>query len=160
MMRILTSIFACFMLLSGCSSVDINRLSGDGRSILSSIEMPAPTTRLEQFFSRSFNEYRSYNEAGIEYKLSYRLAGSSSGSVSSSDLRAKDMTLNYELTDISTGEIADSGAITAKATSGAVSGFYPQDMSELQADERLARLLGQRLGQLLYTRLNKKTKTQ
>lgn len=164
MRRVFLPIFGFFLFLTGCSAVDINRLSPDGQSILSQIEVPAPSTRLEQFFTRSFDEYRSYQLSRFDYKLSYVLKSTETGTLSvsgsSSNLRNKDMTLTYQLTDVKTGEVVDKGMVTAKATSGAVSGFYAQEQSAKQADERLARLLGQRLGQLLYTRLTKKTASQ
>ena len=59
------------------------------------------------------------------------------------------MSVSYQLRDIATDDILTSGTIDAFATSGAVSSFHGQDMSEGFAEERLINLLGERLFQKL-----------
>jgi imidazolonepropionase-like amidohydrolase len=64
---------------------------------------------------------------------------------SSSTLKKMTMSVSFTLTNLATGETELKDVVSTNATLGAVSSYYGQDESETQGQERLARLLADRV---------------
>jgi imidazolonepropionase-like amidohydrolase len=64
---------------------------------------------------------------------------------SSSNLKKMTMSASFTLTNLTTSKVELTESISTKATLGAISSYYGQDVSETQGQERLAKLLADRV---------------
>jgi hypothetical protein len=139
--------------LSSCSVRTLSDVDLTTSSYFQHLTLPNTQTRSQQLMNRALSDYIGQFDPDAHYVLFYELSSASRSVLSSagedSSINNTKMSVSYQLRDIVTDDILTSGTIDAFATSGAVSSFHGQDMSEDFADERLIKLLGERLFQKL-----------
>tara|TARA_B100000989_G_C19498086_1_gene453003 strand:- start:175 stop:678 length:504 start_codon:yes stop_codon:yes gene_type:complete len=148
--------FACcillFLAVSGCSTVNIGQLDGNVSTKISSISVLETSGRAGQLYSRALRKALNiYGQADTTYELTSSISVSSSSTLSvrgvNSTFKKMSMVANFELTKKGDGGVLLQDAVTADATLGTVSSLFGQDQSELQARDRMATLIAQRVAQ-------------
>ena len=144
---------ACLVLLQACGGWTVSQLQSDLQPELAKIELPNPGTRLEQLVLQELNQNILSNSDIKTYKLTFSVSAGGASTVAvrgtSSTLRTTTTTLTFTLVDKQTSETVLSDSLSASASSGAVSGRYAQEKSTQFSNERLAKLLADRLVQRL-----------
>ena len=139
--------------LSSCSVRTLSDVDLTTSSYFQHLALPKIQSRSQQLMNRTLSDYINHFDPDAHYVLSYELSSASRSVLSSagedSSINNTKMSVSYQLRDIATKNILTSGTIDAFATSGAVSSFHGQDISEDFAEERLIKLLGERLYQKL-----------
>ncbi len=139
--------------LSGCSVKTMADVDLTTSAHFQHMVLPETQNRSQQLMNRTLSDYVGVFDTDAHYALSYKLSSASRSVLSSagedSSINNTKMSVSYELRELATGNILTSGNIDAFATSGAVSSFHGQDVSEDFAEERLIKLLGERLYQKL-----------
>ena len=142
-----------FVGLSGCSVKTMADVDLTTSAHFQHIALPETQNRSQQLMNRTLSDYVGVFDTDSHYALSYKFSSASRSVLSSagedSSINNTKMSVSYELRELGTGNILTSGNIDACATSGAVSSFHGQDVSGDFAEERLIKLLGERLYQKL-----------
>ena len=139
--------------LSSCSVKTLSDVDLTTSTYFQHLALPEPQTRSQQLMNRTLSNYIGLFDPDVHYVLPYKLSTASRSVLSSaeedSSINNTKMSVSYQLRDFETDSILTAGSIDAFATSGAVSSFHGQDISEDFAEERLIKLLGERLYQKL-----------
>ena len=142
-----------YLFFSACSLHTIGEVQKFTESHLRKIDLSEAKTRNEQLFRQTLERQIGSPYTDTRYKLSYSLTGASlstlSASGSSSTLNNTKMSVNYSLKDNETGNELTNGVVFATATSGTITSYYGQSVSEQFASERLVQLLAERVYQKL-----------
>ena len=142
-----------YLFFSACSLHTIGEVNKLTESHLRKIDLAEAQSRSEQLLRQSLQRQIGSAHTDTRYKLSYRLTGANistlSASGSSSTLNNTKMSVNYSLKDKDTGIELTSGVVSASATSGTITSYYGQSVSEQFASERLVQLLAERVYQKL-----------
>ena len=142
-----------YLFFSACSLHTIGEVNKLTESHLRKIDLSEAQSRSEQLLRQTLQRQIGSTHTDTRYKLSYRLTGANistlSASGSSSTLNNTKMSVNYSLKDKDTGIELTSGVVSASATSGTITSYYGQSVSEQFASERLVQLLAERVYQKL-----------
>ncbi len=142
-----------YLFFSACSLNTIGEVKKLTDSHLRKIELAEAHTRSEQLLRQTLERQIGSAHTDTRYKLSYSLTGARlstlSASGSSSTLNNNKMSVNYSLKESETGNELTSGVVSATATSGTITSYYGQSVSEQFASERLVKLLAERVYQKL-----------
>ena len=148
--------FTCWTLLflsvCGCSTVNIGQLDENISTKVSSISVLETSGRAGQLYSRALRKaLYIYGQAAPTYELTSSISVSSSSTLSvrgvNSTFRKMSMVANFKLTKKGNRSVLIQDTVTADATLGTVSSLFGQDQSELQARDRMATLIAQRVAQ-------------
>lgn len=141
------------LMLASCTLYPLSNIDRATYSHFRQIDLPAIDSRESQLLNQTLKSYIGNFNPDRKYQLVYKLTEATKTTLSSagsnSELNNTTMSINYRLTDISTGAQLTAGTIRATATSGAISSYYGQDVSQNFSSERLVKLLGERLYQKL-----------
>ena len=138
--------------VAGCSTVNIGQLDENVSAKISSISVLDTSGRAGQLYSRALRKtlyLYGQNVPAFELKSSISVSSSSTLSVRgvSSTFRKMSMVANFRLTKKGSSDVLLQDTVTADATLGTVSSLFGQDQSELQARDRMATLIAQRVAQ-------------
>ena len=136
--------------VAGCGDFKVRTLSGAEFDQIASILVVSSSGRIGQIYTRQLKDQLMINPAitpthRLKSKLSISSASTLSVVGSSSNLKKMTMSASFTLTNLTTGKIELTESISTKATLGAISSYYGQDLSESQGQERLAKLLADRV---------------
>ena len=136
--------------VAGCGGFKVRTLSGGEFDQIASIQVVGSKGRIGQIYTRQLKDQLMINPAitpthRLKSKLSISSASTLSVVGSSSNLKKMTMSASFTLTNLTTGEMELTESISTKATLGAISSYYGQDVSESQGQERLAKLLADRV---------------
>ena len=147
------SLVAICLCLFSCSIHSIGKVTQLTDSNLRKIDLPKASSRNGQLFRQKLEHQIGTSDKDKQYLLRYSLTEASrsslSASGSSSILKNTKMSVNYSLEDNETGEQLTHGSVSATATSGTITSYYGNDVSEQFASERLVGLLAERMYQKL-----------
>ena len=142
-----------YLFFSACSLHTIGEVNKLTESHLRKIDLSEAQSRSEQLLRQTLQRQIGSANTDTRYNLSYSLTGANvstlSASGSSSTLNNTKMSVNYSLKDNDTGIELTSGVVSASATSGTITSYYGQSVSEQFASERLVQLLAERVYQKL-----------
>ena len=143
---------ALLLAVAGCSTVNIGQLDETVGAKVSSVSVVETSGRAGQLYSRALRQALYLHGQSIPvYELTSSIAVSSSSTLSvrgvSSTFKKMTMVSNFELTKQATGDVLLQDTVTSDATLGTVSSLFGQDQSELQARDRMAKLIAQRVAQ-------------
>ena len=136
--------------VTACSDLRVRTLSDSEYDQIASIQVATSSGRVGQIYTRQLKD-QLMMDPGVTptHALNSKLSVSSTSTLSvvgsSSTLKKMTMSVSFTLTNLATGKTELKDAISTKATLGAVSSYYGQDESETQGQERLARLLADRV---------------
>ncbi len=136
--------------VAACSDFRIRALSVGDFDQIASIQVATTSGRIGQIYTRHLkNQLMVDPKVTPTHKLESKLSVSSTSTLSvvgaSSNLKKMRMSVSFQLTNLSTGTMELTDSISTNATLGAVSSYYGQDESETQGQERLAKLLADRV---------------
>ncbi len=136
--------------VTACSDFTVRPLSESEHNKIASIQVITSSGRLGQIYTRQLKDKLMMNPGvtpthTLDSDLSVNSASTLSVVGSSSTLKKMTMSVSFTLTNLTTGETELRDAISTNATLGAVSSYYGQDESEIQGQERLAKLLADRV---------------
>ena len=142
-----------YLFFSACSLHTIGEVNKLTESYLRKIDLSEAQSRSEQLLRQTLRRQIGSAHTDLRYDLSLSLTGASvstlSASGSSSTLNNTKMSVNYSLKDKESGIELTSGVVFATATSGTITSYYGQSVSEQFASERLVQLLAERVYQKL-----------
>ena len=140
---------ACLLWLQACSPVSITPFQAELQSQMAQIALPKPGSRLEQLVVQELKQNIIDRTAPKNYSLKISISEGGASTVAvrgtSSTLRTTKTKLTFTLTENETGETVLTDSLSASASSGSVSGRYAQEQSVQFSNERLAKLLANRL---------------
>ena len=136
--------------VTACGDFRVRTLSDSEFDQIASIQVVTSSGRVGQIYSRQLKDQLMINPEvtpthALDSKLSVSSTSTLSVVASSSTLKKMTMSVSFTLTNLASGETELRDKISTKATLGAVSSYYGQDESETQGQERLARLLADRV---------------
>jgi hypothetical protein len=136
--------------VTACGDFRVRTLSGSEYNQIASIQVATSSGRVEQIYTRQLKNQLMMDPGvtpthALNSELSVSSASTLSVVGSSSTLKKMTMSVSFTLTNLETGETELKDAISTNVTLGAVSSYYGQDESETQGQERLARLLADRV---------------
>jgi hypothetical protein len=136
--------------VTACGDFRVRTLSDSEYNQIASIQVATSSGRVGQIYTRQLKDQLMMDPGvtpthALNSELSVSSASTLSVVGSSSTLKKMTMSVSFTLTNLATGETELKGAISTHATLGAVSSYYGQDESETQGQERLARLLADRV---------------
>ena len=136
--------------VTACGDFRVRTLSDSEYNQIASIQVATSSGRVGQIYTRQLKDQLMVDPGvtpthALNSELSVSSASTLSVVGSSSTLKKMTMSVSFTLTNLATGETELKDAISTKATLGAVSSYYGQDESETQGQERLARLLADRV---------------
>ena len=146
----------CYLVLlltgAGCSTVNIGQLNEAVSSKISSVSVVETGGRAGQLYSRALRQVLHLHGKTVPaYELTSSIFVSSSNTLSvrgvNSTFRKMSMAANFKLIEQNSGDVLFQDSVTADATLGTVSSLFGQDQSELQARDRMATLIAQRVAQ-------------
>ena len=138
------------MTVTACGDFKVRTLSEVEFDKVARIQVATTSGRIGQIYTRQLKD-QIMVDPGITptHRLDSKLSVSSSSTLSvvgsSSNLKKMTMSVSFTLTNLVTNETDLADSISTNATLGAVSSYYGQDESEKQGQERLARLLADRV---------------
>ena len=136
--------------VTACGDFRVRTLSDSEYNQIASIQVATSSGRVGQIYARQLKD-QLMMDPGVTptHALNSELSVSSVSTLSvvgsSSTLKKMTMSVSFTLTNLATGETELKDTISTNATLGAVSSYYGQDESETQGQERLARLLADRV---------------
>ena len=144
------SLTLLLLIITACSDFQIRTMSNNEVNQIASIQVVTSSGRIGQIYSRKLKNQLMINPGippthKLESTLSFSSVSTLSVVGSSSTLKKMTMSVSFSLTNLTTGEAELRESISTKATLGAVSSYYGQDVSETQGQERLAKLLADRV---------------
>jgi hypothetical protein len=136
--------------VTACGDFRVRTLSDSEYNQIAGIQVATSSGRVGQIYTRQLKDQLMMNPGVIPtHSMNSKLTVSSASTLSvvgsSSTLKKMTMSVSFTLTNLATGETELKDAISTKATLGAVSSYYGQDESETQGQERLAKLLADRV---------------
>ena len=136
--------------VAGCGDFKVRTLSGGEFDQIASIQVVGSSGRIGQIYTRQLKDQLMIDPGitpthRLESKLSVSSASTLSVVGSSSNLKKMTMSASFTLTNLTTGKVELTESISTKATLGAISSYYGKDVSESQGQERLAKLLADRV---------------
>lgn len=136
--------------VTACGDFRVRTLSDSEYNQIASIQVATSSGRVGQIYTRQLKDQLMMDPGvtpthALKSKLSVSSASTLSVVGSSSTLKKMTMSVSFTLTNLATGETELKDTISTNATLGAVSSYYGQDESETQGQERLARLLADRV---------------
>jgi hypothetical protein len=136
--------------VTACGDFRVRTLSDSEYDQIASIQVATSSGRVGQIYTRQLKDQLMMNPGVtpthvLNSGLSVNSASTLSVVGSSSTLKKMTMSVSFTLTNLATGETELKDTISTNATLGAVSSYYGQDESETQGQERLARLLADRV---------------
>ena len=136
--------------VTACGDFRVRTLSDSEYNQIASIQVATSSGRVGQIYTRQLKDQLMMDPGvtpthALISELSVSSASTLSVVGSSSTLKKMTMSVSFTLTNLATGETELKDAISTNATLGAVSSYYGQDESETQGQERLARLLADRV---------------
>ena len=136
--------------VTACGDFRVSTLSDSEYNQIASIQVATSSGRVGQIYTRQLKDQLMIDPGvtpthALNSELSVSSASTLSVVGSSSTLKKMTMSVSFTLTNLATGETELKGAISTNATLGAVSSYYGQDESKTQGQERLARLLADRV---------------
>ena len=136
--------------VTACGDFRVRTLSDSEYNQIASIQVATSSGRVGQIYTRQLKDQLMMDPGvtpthALNSELSVSSASTLSVVGSSSTLKKMTMSVSFTLTNIATGETELKDAISTNVTLGAVSSYYGQDESEKQGQERLARLLADRV---------------
>ena len=136
--------------VTACGDFRVSTLSDSEYNQIASIQVATSSGRVGQIYTRQLKDQLMIDPGvtpthALNSELSVSSASTLSVVGSSSTLKKMTMSVSFTLTNLATGETELKDAISTNVTLGAVSSYYGQDESETQGQERLARLLADRV---------------
>ena len=136
--------------VAGCGDFKVRTLSGGEFDQIASILVVRSSGRIGQIYTRQLKDQLMIDPGitpthRLESNLSVSSASTLSVVGSSSNLKKMTMSASFTLTNLTTGKVELTESILTRATLGAISSYYGQDVSETQGQERLAKLLADRV---------------
>ena len=136
--------------VTACGDLRVRTLSDSEYDQIASIQVATSSGRVGQIYTRQLKDQLMVDPGvtpthALNSELSVNSASTLSIVGSSSKLKKMTMSVSFTLTNLATGETELKDAISTNVTLGAVSSYYGQDESETQGQERLARLLADRV---------------
>ena len=136
--------------VTACGDFRVRTLSDSEYNQIASIQVATSSGRVGQIYTRQLKDQLMMNPGvtpthALNSDLSVSSASTLSVVGSSSTLKKMTMSVSFTLTNLATGETELKDTISTNATLGAISSYYGQDESETQGQERLARLLADRV---------------
>ena len=136
--------------VTACGDFRVRTLSDSEYNQIASIQVATSSGRVGQIYTRQLKDQLMMDPGvtpthALNSELSVSSASTLSVVGSSSTLKKMTMSVSFTLTNLATGETELRDTISTNATLGAVSSYYGQDESETQGQERLARLLADRV---------------
>ena len=136
--------------VTACGDFRVRTLSDSEYDQIASIQVATSSGRVGQIYTRQLKDQLMMNPRVtpthvLNSGLSVNSASTLSVVGSSSTLKKMTMSVSFTLTNLATGETELKDTISTNATLGAVSSYYGQDESETQGQERLAKLLADRV---------------
>jgi hypothetical protein len=136
--------------VTACGDFRVRTLSDSEYNQIASIQVATSSGRVGQIYTRQLKDQLMIDPGvtpthALNSELSVSSASTLSVVGSSSTLKKMTMSVSFTLTNLATGETELKDAISTNVTLGAVSSYYGQDESETQGQERLARLLADRV---------------
>lgn len=136
--------------VTACGDFRVRTLSDSEYNQIASIQVATSSGRVGQIYARQLKDQLMMDPGvtpthALNSELSVSSASTLSVVGSSSTLKKMTMSVSFTLTNLATGETELKDTISTNATLGAVSSYYGQDESETQGQERLARLLADRV---------------
>jgi len=151
--KVLIFVATLYLFFSACSLHTIGEVNKLTESHLRKIDLSEAQSRNEQLLRQTLQRQIGSAHTDTRYNLSYSLTGANVSTLfasgSSSTLNNTKMLVNYSLKDKETGIELTSGVVSATATSGTITSYYGQSVSEQFASERLIGLLAERVYQKL-----------
>jgi hypothetical protein len=136
--------------VTACGDFRVRTLSDSEYNQIASIQVATSSGRVGQIYTRQLKDQLMMDPGvtpthALNSELSVSSASALSVVGSSSTLKKMTMSVSFTLTNLATSETELKDAISTNVTLGAVSSYYGQDESETQGQERLARLLADRV---------------
>ena len=136
--------------VTACGDFRVRTLSDNEYNQIASVQVATSSGRVGQIYTRQLKDQLMMNPGvtpthALNSDLSVSSASTLSVVGSSSTLKKMTMSVSFTLTNLATGETELKDTISTNATLGAISSYYGQDESETQGQERLARLLADRV---------------
>ena len=136
--------------VTACGDFRVRTLSDSEYKQIASIQVVTSSGRVGQIYTQQLKDQLMMNPGvtpthALNSDLSVSSASTLSVVGSSSTLKKMTMSVSFTLTNLASGETELKDTISTKATLGAISSYYGQDESETQGQERLARLLADRV---------------
>ena len=136
--------------VTACGDFRVRTLSDSEYKQIASIQVVTSSGRVGQIYTQQLKDQLMMNPGVTPtHALSSDLSVSSASTLSvvgsSSTLKKMTMSVSFTLTNLASGETELKDTISTNATLGAISSYYGQDESETQGQERLARLLADRV---------------
>ena len=136
--------------VAGCGDFKVRTLSGGEFDQIASILVVRSSGRIGQIYTRQLKDQLMIDPGitpthQLESNLSVSSVSTLSVVGSGSNLKKMTMSASFTLTNLTTGKVELTESILTKATLGAISSYYGQDVSETQGQERLAKLLADRV---------------
>ncbi|RZO33153.1 MAG: hypothetical protein EVA91_00010 [SAR116 cluster bacterium] len=144
------SLMLLILTVTACGDFKVRTLSHNEVDQIASIQVAGSSGRIGQIYTRQLKDQLMIDPGitpthRLESKLSVSSASALSVVGSSSNLKKMTMSASFTLTNLTTGKMELTESISTKATLGAISSYYGQDVSETQGQERLAKLLADRV---------------
>ncbi len=136
--------------VTACSDFRVRTTSVSEHDQIARVQVTTSSGRVGQIYTRQLKDQLMMNPGvtpthALESELSVSSASTLSVVGSSSTLKKMTMSVSFTLTNLVSGEADLADSISTNATLGAVSSYYGQDESEKQGQERLAKLLADRV---------------
>ena len=136
--------------VTACGDFRVRTLSDSEYKQIASIQVVTSSGRVGQIYTQQLKDQLMMNPGvtpthALNSDLSVSSASTLSVVGSSSTLKKMTMSVSFTLTNLASGETELKDTISTNATLGAISSYYGQDESETQGQERLARLLADRV---------------
>ena len=136
--------------VTACGDFRVRTLSDSEYNQIAGIQVATSSGRVGQIYTRQLKDQLMMDPGvtpthALNSVLSVSSASTLSVVGSSSTLKKMTMSVSFTLTNLATDETELKDVISTNATLGAVSSYYGQDESETQGQERLARLLADRV---------------
>ena len=136
--------------VTACGDFRVRTLSDSEYKQIASIQVVTSSGRVGQIYTQKLKDQLMMNPGvtpthALNSDLSVSSASTLSVVGSSSTLKKMTMSVSFTLTNLASGETELKDTISTNATLGAISSYYGQDESETQGQERLARLLADRV---------------
>ena len=136
--------------VTACGDLRFRTLSHSEYDQIARIQVNTSSGRVGQIYTRQLKDQLMMNPGvtpthALNSDLSVSSASTLSVVGSSSTLKKMTMSVSFTLTNLATGETELKDTISTNATLGAISSYYGQDESETQGQERLAKLLADRV---------------